>query len=571
MNDLNNTVSSFFKNSTVEYRSINQLDHDLDQLVENPDLVNKNATQIDVAKFATDFDKNDYLKIYHPASPFKLTDKEQKNYISFNRIINLRLWVRNLTNSFSYQHWGNFIENQDVKHPYVYPKNTVSEIVENLGSWEIKLIDKFDFPTLSGFWNIKDKGGNYYKFPLTIKQYQLCEPFMNFKQYLVAIEADALGAQQYLALTGALKDNWKIDYQPIFACKVAFGDAKRQKEYNNNAWRFVYYNSLFNTFIGRICARNEILNEDKVILSNSDVVLRDDSPSASFPFEKVFKLPYLEQITNRSFVRDALKKATHSLGVLNFNLYQVLHSDQEARMFDSEASFLKSSNGNYIWMLVPPINSKTLDEMNKLLPSSIEEISANSKSIIETALASFPIEVKDNSMSFENIEKLENHACIYLLLGYDKNFKDDDHLVVKVGRTANFKQRTALYQNRHKNDSNQFKQGSVVTVINALNLDNLPFDLDTLTLEGAEALFRNMLKQMISPKYGNEWFDGNSKKIREQIYHCFVQLKDYILKHPSQFAKLIHRQRKTAIASYIAQSMKKRSAEELIGKFDSEA
>lgn len=571
MNDLNDTVSSFFKNSTVEYRSINQLDHDLDQLIENPDLVNKNATQIDVAKFATDFDKNDYLKINHPASPFKLTDKEQKNYISFNRIINLRLWVRNLTNSFSYQHWGNFIENQDVKHPYVYPKNTVSEIVENLGSWEIKLIDKFDFPTLSGFWNIKDKGGNYYKFPLTIKQYQLCEPFMNFKQYLVAIEADALGTQQYLALTGALKDNWKIDYQPIFACKVTFGDAKRQKEYDNNAWCFVYYNSLFNTFIGRICARKKISSEDKVVLSNSDVMLRDDFPSASFPFEKVFKLPYLEQITNRSFVRDALKKATHSLGVLNFNLYQVLHSDQEARMFDSEASFLKSSNGYYIWMLVPPINSKTLDEMNKLLPSSIEEISANSKSIIETALASFPIEVKDNSMSFENIEKLENHACIYLLLGHDKNFKDDDHWVVKVGRTANFKQRTTLYQNRHKNDSNQFKQGSVVTVINALNLDNLPFDLDTLTLEGAEALFRNMLKQIISPKYGNEWFDGNSKKIREQIYHCFVQLKDYILKHPSQFDKLIHRQRKTAIASYIAQSMKKRSAEELIGKFGSEA
>src|SRR5699024_5992588 len=143
-------------------------------------------------------------------------------------------------------------------------------------------------------------------------------------------------------------------------------------EYDNNAWCFVYYNSLFNTFIGRICARKKISSEDKVVLSNSDVMLRDDFPSASFPFEKVFKLPYLEQITNRSFVRDALKKATHSLGVLNFNLYQVLHSDPKARMFDSEASFLKSSNGNYIWMLVPPINSKTLDEMNKLLPSSIE-------------------------------------------------------------------------------------------------------------------------------------------------------------------------------------------------------
>lgn len=50
MNDLNDTVSSFFKNSTVEYRSINQLDHDLDQLIENPDLVNKNATQIDVGR-----------------------------------------------------------------------------------------------------------------------------------------------------------------------------------------------------------------------------------------------------------------------------------------------------------------------------------------------------------------------------------------------------------------------------------------------------------------------------------------------------------------------------------------
>ena len=102
-------------------------------------------------------------------------------------------------------------------------------------------------------------------------------------------------------------------------------------------------------------------------------------------------------------------------------------------------------------------------------------------------------------------------------------------------------------------------------------MESLHLASHPLTLEGAEALFRNMLKQIISPKYGNEWFDGNSKKIRKQIYHCFVQLKDYILKHPSQFDRLIHGQRKTAIASYIAQSMKKRSAEELIGKFDSEA